>query len=160
MIRFKNTGNTPDYYEKLRETDAKNSEVKNEVFGIKLPLEKGTNSNNKLFKMCSSLEENIKNNITTFLMCRKGEKLGQGSFGTMLHEYYNKEDADNIYEEAASSVINDLQTYFPLINVKEYVAEKIDATDDNPSHFKIHITYIVGNSDKRTTVTVNIKTAG
>lgn len=156
LFNFKNTGKSIEYIEKINETNKKSTES-DTVFGIKLPLQKGEKSKNRLFKMCTTLEESINNNVKTFLMTKKGEKLGQASFGTSIHDFYNATDESNLDEEAVSQLVNELSVYFPSLTLKEYVSEKIHATDTEPAYFKLNITYIVGN--KTNSVTIDIKTA-
>lgn len=156
LFSFKNTGKTIEYLEKLDETNKKS--VKEEkVYGIKLPLQKGEKSKNRLFKMCSSIEETVHNNIKTFLMTKKGEKLGQSSFGTSLHEFYDATDESNLDDQAVESLVNDMSVYFPSVTLSEYTSEKIHGTETEPAYFKLNITYIIGDSKK--TITIDIKTA-
>lgn len=155
---YKNVGKTPSYRQKLSSIETLQKE-KSEVFGIKLPLVKGEGKN-KLFKMCKTLEESIENNLKNFLMTKKGEKIGQASFGTRLHELYNMTDLENVDDIAADYVAEDLRVYFPNITVTEYIVNKIEETYNTPASFNITIIYLINGDSKSRSVTITIKTSG
>lgn len=157
-FNYKNVGKTPSYREKLKSVESTQKE-KSEVFGIKLPLVKGKGKN-KFFKMCETLEETIENNLKNFLMTKKGEKIGQSSFGTRLHELYNMTDLENVDNIAADYVAEDLSIYFPNVTVTEYIVNKVEETYTTPASFNITIIYLISGSAKSRSVTITVKTSG
>jgi len=159
LFNFKNTGHLPEFFDRVNQTDKK-SKLETPVYGIKLPLQKGRTSNNTTLNMCSSIEDSVDNNLRTFLMTKKGERLGQASFGTSLHEIYNMTDIEEVDELAVKSIVDDLAVYFPFVTVKEFTSQRFDETETTSAHFKLNISYNIAGIDDLKNIMIRINTSG
>lgn len=159
-IKFKNSGlSVQEYRLRNRSKEVFENQIDNIPLGIKLPLERGTRSNETLFKMNFDEQSQISNNLKVLLMTRKGEVLGFPDFGTNLIEIYNRTDLDNIEELAMSEIGSVVSQYTPSVSLEDFTSEYVKS-ENQDSYYKLDITYSIPSDDSYTkTMTIKIKTS-
>ena len=159
-FNFKNTGlSIQEYKLRNRSKESFENQTDNIPLGIKLPLEKGTKSNETLFKMNFNRSDQISNNLKVLLMTRKGEVLGLPDFGTNLIDIYNRGDLDNIEELAMSEIGSAVRQYTPQVNLEDFTSEFI-SSENQDNYYKLDITYSTPDQNSLAKqITIKIKTS-
>lgn len=167
-FNFKSTGTSIEEDAKIKKYEISSSRLKNEKkpIGILLPLQKGNKKNESLFKMSFDLSEQILNNFRNFLMTKKGEMIGNPSFGTSLGNiinFTNLEKSD--IEEFILEEINlGIRNYFtntlnntPFINIQNLSISREKNNEDLDEFIIVNIDFYILNSNELKNMIINFK---
>jgi phage baseplate assembly protein W len=105
---------------------AREKDLNPDVFiGLKLPM---GYSDTGYFKQTKTTIEQAKWNIVNLLRTIPGERLGQPTFGSKLHEFLFEPMDEDFSETIVESIGESISTWLPYISIK-------DIKVDFPEHF-------------------------
>lgn len=107
--------------------------------GLTFPVKLG---NRGYFETTTDVKTQIKTNLRSLLMTRRGERLGNPSFGCDLHSYVFNPLTDETISNIRGTIETAIQTWLPFITIKDM---KIDKDEDKNTIFiSIVFEFILG----------------
>ena len=147
----------------LRQQERQESGSLNEnlPLGIKMPLQKGSESYESLFAMNKNLFAQVSNNYKTFLITKKGELLCKPDFGLTIYNIYNRTDLN--FQEMEDIVMQEIKDstakYFPFIILKDFESKLVESNNTNqPNYVAIEIRYTLeGFEENINTISLSVR---
>jgi len=125
---------------------------------IKYPKEINRKADVKTFRSSYSTEEQAITNLVNLLLTRKGERLMQPNFGSLIPEFVFEQNSDDNRENLRLSVITDINYWLPyiLLDSVQVVSESDIAFPDSYSehNVQIKISFRVTNVGANRTITL------
>jgi len=143
---FSSVGELKEDLDKTR--SARGQERRQIPYGIKLPLEYGTDSDG-IFKMHYSADDALADNFRNMIMTNHGERLGLYDFGANLAELAFELGTDEFDSEAIRRIRRTTEKYMPYVQLLTF--EPLVDRNDNKEVAKVgvRITYKVSALSQR-----------
>lgn len=143
-----------------RSKSARSEDIKQIPYGIKVPLELGSDSDG-ILKMHYSAEAALADNFRNMVMTNHGERVGLYDFGANLSELAFELGADDFDSEAIRRIRRTTEKYMPYVQLLTF--EPLVDRNDNKEVAKVgvRITYKVSAlSQKERMIEAIVYTAG
>ena len=112
-----------------------NQEINDYAIGLSLPLQMSTNTFNQTYDNLVQLKSNVKN----LLLTRKGERLGQPTFGTNLHTLLFEPNDEELEQKIYDTIDNSIRNWLPQLSIREI---NIEATDEMKDKNSINVSIV------------------
>ena len=112
-----------------------NQEINDYAIGLSLPLQMSTNTFNQSYDNLLQLKSNVKN----LLLTRKGERLGQPTFGTNLHTLLFEPNDEELEQKIYDTIDNSIRNWLPQLSIREI---NIEATDEMKDKNSINVSIV------------------
>ena len=112
-----------------------NQEINDYSIGLSLPLQMSTNTFNQTYDNLVQLKSNVKN----LLLTRKGERLGQPTFGTNLHTLLFEPNDEELEQKIYDTIDNSIRNWLPQLSIREI---NIEATDEMKDKNSINVSIV------------------
>jgi phage baseplate assembly protein W len=112
-----------------------NQEINDYAIGLTLPLQMSTNTFNQSYDNLVQLKSNVRN----LLLTKKGERLGQPTFGTNLHRLLFDPNDEELEQKIYDTIDNSIRTWLPQLSIKEI---NIEATDEMKNNNSINVSIV------------------
>lgn len=112
-----------------------NQEINDYAIGLSLPLQMSTNTFNQTYDNLVQLKSNVKN----LLLTRKGERLGQPTFGTNLHNLLFEPNDGELEQKIYDTIDNSIRNWLPQLSIREI---NIEATDEMKDKNSINVSIV------------------
>jgi len=115
---------------------AREKDLNPDVFiGLKLPM---GYSDTGYFKQTKTTLQQAKYNIINLLKTIPGERLGQPTFGSKLHQLFFEPMNDDFTDEVEETIKSSIETWLPYINIKNI---KVTIPDYNMNRVNIAVDF-------------------
>jgi phage baseplate assembly protein W len=112
-----------------------NQEINDYAIGLSLPLQMSTNTFNQTYDNLVQLKSNVRN----LLLTRKGERLGQPTFGTNLHTLLFEPNDEELEQKIYDTIDNSIRNWLPQLTIREI---NIEATDEMKDKNSINVSIV------------------
>ena len=112
-----------------------NQEINDYAIGLSLPLQMSTNTFNQTYDNLVQLKSNVRN----LLLTRKGERLGQPTFGTNLHTLLFEPNDEELEQKIYDTIDNSIRNCLPQLSIREI---NIEATDEMKDKNSINVSIV------------------
>ena len=112
-----------------------NQEINDYAIGLSLPLQMSTNTFNQTYDKLVQLKSNVRN----LLLTRKGERLGQPTFGTNLHTLLFEPNDEELEQKIYDTIDNSIRNWLPQLSIREI---NIEATDEMKDKNSINVSIV------------------
>jgi phage baseplate assembly protein W len=112
-----------------------NQEINDYAIGLSLPLQMSTNTFNQTYDNLVQLKSNVRN----LLLTRKGERLGQPTFGTNLHTLLFEPNDEELEQKIYDTIDNSIRNWLPQLSIREI---NIEATDEMKDKNSINVSIV------------------
>ena len=102
--------------------------------GLKLPLEYG---NQGFFGRTQKAIEQTKYNIKNLLLTKKGERLGNPTFGSDLEKVIFEQEGDDLENRVEETIRSSISEWLPFVGI-ESIETNFSARDRNTINVSIH----------------------
>jgi phage baseplate assembly protein W len=125
-----------------------NQEINDYAIGLSLPLQMSTNTFNQTYDNLVQLKSNVKN----LLLTKKGERLGQPTFGTNLHRLLFEPNDEELEQKIYDTIDNSIRNWLPQLSIKEI---NIEASDEMKDRNSINVSIVFTANYNRQDFTVD-----
>ena len=95
--------------------NSSNEQLNDYAIGLSLPLQMTANTFNQTYDNLVQLKSNVRN----LLLTRKGERLGQPTFGTNLHTLLFEPNDEELEQKIYDTIDNSIRNWLPQLSIRE-----------------------------------------
>ena len=114
----------------------------NVYIGLKLPLEYG---NQGFFGRTQKAIEQTKYNIKNLLLTKKGERLGNPTFGSDLEKVIFEQEGDDLENRVEETIRSSISEWLPFVGI-ESIETNFSARNRNTINVSIHFSLDVDST--------------
>ena len=115
--------------------NSSNEQLNDYAIGLSLPLQMTANTFNQTYDNLVQLKSNVRN----LLLTRKGERLGQPTFGTNLHTLLFEPNDEELEQKIYDTIDNSIRNWLPQLSIREI---NIEATDEMKDKNSINVSIV------------------